>query len=81
MQATEVPSPQFSSTSLFVKALKCEVTHGFNTLLNWIFQPSGKEGTFQEERKGHLLETRQGQTVLSVSRWWSAGSFSCNCQP
>lgn len=69
MQATVVPTPPFTSTSLFVKAFKCEGTRGFNTLLNWILQPPGKEGTFQEERKGHLLETRQGQTVLSVSRW------------
>jgi len=40
-----MPSPQFSSTSLFVKALKCEVMCAFNTLLNCILQLPGEEGT------------------------------------
>lgn len=33
------------------------------------------------EREGHLLETLQGQTVLSVSRWWNAGRFTATASP
>lgn len=45
MQTVEVPSPRFSGTSLFIKALKYEAMRAFNTLLNWILQLPGKEGT------------------------------------
>lgn len=45
MQTIEVLGPQFSSTSLFIKALKCEVMCAFNTPLHWILQLPGKEGT------------------------------------
>lgn len=45
MQTIEVPGPQFSSTSLFIKVLKCEVMCAFNTLLHWILQLPGKERT------------------------------------
>lgn len=64
---SDLPSPQFSSTFLFLKALKCEAVCAFSALL--------------PGRKGHVPVPLCRHSVPSASCWWPSAASLATASP